>query len=73
MFIKLMSQRVSPIGMLRRTVEQEGARVLLRGIGPRILWISAGGAVFLGAYEFAKDVLLAMRDKVSEKRLDTKR
>lgn len=47
--------------MLRRTVRQEGAKALLSGIGPRVIWISAGGAVFLGAYELAKDFLLALR------------
>lgn len=43
----------------------EGSRALFNGLGPRVLWISAGGAVFLGAYELAKDFLLAMKDKNS--------
>jgi len=53
--------------MLKRIVEEEGVSALLRGIGPRILWISAGGAVFLGAYELAKDTLLAMESKIGKK------
>jgi len=52
--------------MLSRIIENEGASALLRGIGPRILWISAGGAVFLGAYELAKDTLLAMQGRVAK-------
>jgi solute carrier family 25 S-adenosylmethionine transporter 26 len=47
--------------MLKRTVRQEGAKALLNGLGPRVIWISAGGAVFLGAYELAKDFLLALK------------
>jgi solute carrier family 25 (mitochondrial S-adenosylmethionine transporter), member 26 len=49
--------------MLRRIVANEGAGALLAGLGPRIVWISAGGAVFLGAYELAKDFLIALKAK----------
>jgi len=31
----------------------EGGRALFAGVIPRTLWISAGGAVFLGVYEWA--------------------
>ena len=58
--------------MMKRIVEQEGASALLRGIGPRILWISSGGAVFLGAYELAKDFLLTMQARASQKRIDNR-
>lgn len=34
----------------------EGPKALFSGIVPRTLWISAGGAVFLGAYEWAIEV-----------------
>jgi len=54
--------------MLTKIIEEEGPSALLRGIGPRILWISAGGAVFLGAYELAKDVLIAMKSKAENVR-----
>ncbi|KAL8966009.1 MAG: hypothetical protein Q9183_003569 [Haloplaca sp. 2 TL-2023] len=30
-----------------------GSRAFLAGIGPRIMWISAGGAIFLGTYQWA--------------------
>jgi solute carrier family 25 (mitochondrial S-adenosylmethionine transporter), member 26 len=52
--------------MARRIIENDGALALFRGIGPRILWISAGGAVFLGAYELAKDFLLSMQARTTE-------
>lgn len=31
----------------------EGSKALFAGVVPRTLWISAGGAVFLGVYEWA--------------------
>ncbi|CAG8852175.1 28250_t:CDS:2, partial [Racocetra persica] len=34
-----------------RILTQEGIKVLFSGIGPRVLWISVGGYVFLGVYE----------------------
>jgi solute carrier family 25 (mitochondrial S-adenosylmethionine transporter), member 26 len=51
--------------MARRVIEIDGASALFRGIGPRVLWISAGGAVFLGAYELAKDFLLSVQARTS--------
>ena len=65
MCIRLTMQRVTPLTMLKRILESEGSTALLNGIGPRVLWISAGGAVFLGAYELAKDFLLTMQSKTS--------
>jgi solute carrier family 25 S-adenosylmethionine transporter 26 len=47
--------------MLKLVIKKEGGMALLNGLGPRVLWISAGGAVFLGAYELAKDFLLAVK------------
>ena len=35
----------------KRIVREEGWRVLLSGIEPRVMWISIGGFVFFGAYE----------------------
>ena len=36
---------------------EEGPRALFAGVVPRVLWISLGGAVFLGVYEAAKKTL----------------
>lgn len=44
--------------VLRRSVSEEGASVLLQGIQPRVMWISIGGFVFFGAYEGFKSMLL---------------
>ena len=38
----------------------EGPRALFSGVVPRTLWISAGGAVFLGVYEWAASTLRSL-------------
>lgn len=38
---------------MKRIVAEEGAGRLLAGIGPRVMWISIGGSIFLGVYEKA--------------------
>ena len=35
----------------------EGPRVYFAGLGPRVGWISAGGAIFLGSYQWASNAL----------------
>ncbi|KAF3104241.1 S-adenosylmethionine transporter [Orbilia oligospora] len=53
----LAEKSISMASMFRKIVAEEGARTLLSGIGPRVMWISAGGAVFLGAYTGAANAL----------------
>jgi solute carrier family 25 S-adenosylmethionine transporter 26 len=36
---------------LRRIHATEGTGALFSGIGPRMLWIGIGGAIFIGSYE----------------------
>lgn len=36
---------------------EEGARAFFAGFGPRVGWIAAGGAVFLGSYQWASNWL----------------
>lgn len=43
--------------VLTRTLANEGPRGLLHGLQPRVMWISIGGFVFFGAWEFAKSVV----------------
>ncbi len=38
---------------------KEGVKALFAGVVPRTLWISAGGAVFLGVYEQAVQSLMS--------------
>ena len=48
-----MSEKDVPslASLFREIYLKEGAKALFAGVVPRTLWISAGGAVFLGAYE----------------------
>ncbi|KAF7972713.1 hypothetical protein HWV62_17164 [Athelia sp. TMB] len=45
---------------LRQIYATEGVKALFAGAVPRTLWISAGGAVFLGAYEWAVHGLMGL-------------
>ncbi|SCU78739.1 LAMI_0A05710g1_1 [Lachancea mirantina] len=54
----MLHERSIPVGQLARSIyREEGWKVFFRGIGPRTMWISAGGAVFLGVYETMHSVL----------------
>ena len=55
--IMLAKEREAMLPMLSQILKQSGPRALFAGIGPRILWISTGGAVFLGSYQFALNQL----------------
>jgi solute carrier family 25 S-adenosylmethionine transporter 26 len=44
-------------------VAEEGTGALFKGITPRVIWISIGGAIFLGAWDFAKGSLEALDRK----------
>ena len=46
---------------------EEGLRVLFSGIVPRVIWISLGGAVFLGVYEAVKKSLASERAVLERK------
>ncbi|KAJ1975819.1 S-adenosylmethionine transporter [Dimargaris verticillata] len=43
---------------VKRIIAEEGWRALFSGVGPRVAWISLGGAVFLGVYEKAKKTMI---------------
>ena len=43
--------------VLSRLLATEGPKALLNGIQPRVFWISIGGFVFFGSYEFSKSVV----------------
>lgn len=43
----------SILSRLKQIYLYEGTKALFAGVVPRTLWISAGGAVFLGAYELS--------------------
>ncbi|KAG0379175.1 hypothetical protein BGX24_001465 [Mortierella sp. AD032] len=41
----------------KRILAEEGPRALFSGVGPRVMWISIGGSIFLGVYEKVKRVI----------------
>jgi len=52
-----------PLRRLRQIYLAEGIPVLFAGVIPRTMWISAGGAVFLGVYEWTIDILRSSHDE----------
>jgi solute carrier family 25 S-adenosylmethionine transporter 26 len=46
---------------MRRIVAEEGSRALFSGLGPRVMWISIGGSIFLGVYEKAVKTFVQLR------------
>ncbi|ORY15615.1 mitochondrial carrier domain-containing protein [Clohesyomyces aquaticus] len=53
----LAKEKVSAVNMLSAILRESGPRAFFAGIGPRIGWISVGGAIFLGSYQWASNVL----------------
>lgn len=45
--------------ILAGIVREEGPRALFSGVGPRVAWISVGGAIFLGSYQWGVNTLMA--------------
>jgi solute carrier family 25 S-adenosylmethionine transporter 26 len=48
------------VSTLRRVHAEGGGRIgaLFAGLQPRVMWISIGGFVFFGTYEFVKNILI---------------
>lgn len=55
--LMLSKERISVVKLFQTLVKEEGYGVLFSGIGPRTMWISAGGAIFLGVYETVSSML----------------
>lgn len=53
----LAREREGAWTLLGRIMRESGPRAFFAGIGPRIMWISVGGAIFLGSYEWASNAL----------------
>lgn len=51
--VMLSTERVSVADVFGRMVRDEGIRPFFAGVAPRITWISIGGAIFLGSYQWA--------------------
>ncbi|KAH0615054.1 uncharacterized protein H6S33_000690 [Morchella sextelata] len=55
--LMLAKEKQSAVSTFKGIVREEGVSALFKGIGPRVLWISIGGAIFLGAFDSAKVAL----------------
>ncbi|KAL9599495.1 MAG: hypothetical protein Q9219_003834 [cf. Caloplaca sp. 3 TL-2023] len=51
--LMLAAKKQPALSLFRQIWKESGPKVFLTGIGPRIMWISAGGAIFLGSYQWA--------------------
>ena len=49
--------RKGAMGVMREIARDEGWRGFFRGFVPRVGWISTGGAIFLGTYQWASNTL----------------
>ncbi|KAK9457412.1 mitochondrial carrier [Dipodascopsis uninucleata] len=58
--IMLSEQRVVMKTLVQEIIKDDGFKGFFKGIGPRTMWISAGGAVFLGVYEAAKSTVVSL-------------
>lgn len=55
--VMLSAKRESMGQIVRGILRENGIRPFFAGIGPRVMWISAGGAIFLGSYQWAVNAL----------------
>ena len=53
----LSREKQGAVKLLQQILKDSGPKAFFAGIGPRIMWISAGGAVFLGSYQWAYNAL----------------
>ncbi|KAI2641996.1 mitochondrial carrier [Xylaria nigripes] len=55
--VMLSKEKESVLTVLRNLFASQGIRPFFAGIGPRVTWISAGGAIFLGSYQWTVNAL----------------
>lgn len=58
----LAKEKQPMLGMLKEILRQSGPKAFFAGIGPRVGWISGGGAIFLGTYQWASNLLGGMEE-----------
>jgi solute carrier family 25 (mitochondrial S-adenosylmethionine transporter), member 26 len=57
----LAREKQRMLSVLSQILRDSGPRAFFAGIGPRVFWISAGGAIFLGSYQWAYNILEGVR------------
>jgi len=54
----MLAKEKTPVGQLIGQIMKEGGtKAFFAGLAPRVMWISAGGAIFLGSYQWAFNAL----------------
>lgn len=53
----LSTQRQKVVPLLTSILKESGPMTFFAGIGPRVFWISTGGAIFLGSYQWTINAL----------------
>ena len=53
----LAKEREAVIPLFLQIFQRSGPKAFFAGIGPRTLWISGGGAIFLGSYQWAYNAM----------------
>ena len=53
----LAKEKVGAWRMAQSILRESGPKAFISGLGPRIAWISGGGAIFLGSYQWAYNLL----------------
>ncbi|OAA63931.1 S-adenosylmethionine transporter of the mitochondrial inner membrane [Cordyceps fumosorosea ARSEF 2679] len=55
--VMLAPERVSVAAVAGRMAREEGVRPFFAGVAPRVTWISIGGAIFLGSYQWVVNTM----------------
>lgn len=53
----LAREKQPAFAMLQAILRENGPGAFFAGVGPRVGWISVGGAIFLGSYQWASNLL----------------
>ncbi|KAL8809311.1 MAG: hypothetical protein Q9223_003311 [Gallowayella weberi] len=56
----LAKERQSAATSFSQIWKDSGPKAFVAGLGPRIMWISAGGAIFLGTYQWAYNSMIGI-------------
>ncbi|KAK1754354.1 mitochondrial carrier domain-containing protein [Echria macrotheca] len=59
--VMLSARRERIPTIVRGILRENGIRPFFSGIGPRVMWISIGGAIFLGSYQWAVNAMESKR------------
>lgn len=65
--IMLSAERQSLLPLVRSIMAEQGASAFFAGLGPRVTWISIGGAIFLGSYQWVVNSIGARRGSAGDK------